>query len=321
MSQTQIGTPRRGRSLELLVKRIREHQSPEAIVRSPDFIADRDTGEMREVDIGVHVPREGGETFIAIECRDRKAVQSVEWVEQLISKKQSVGADVLIAVTASDFFRPARIKALKNGVLLARLSKKLPNEVAELAASWFITMRYLAPWVVNVELDLPLFAPINDDSLFRHKVVDRLLSLQELAQVWANPSFVRSLPRHIEDFSRAKFAKVGLVDIDAFLVVGGVEYPITGARLVLELNYGEQVLPLRAVQELSALDDQLVGDATAYDFGTGTDQLSEVIVDANTGELRWDLLARPLLNEGKVLIGGRLRASKPVSITTMRLDL
>jgi len=321
MSQISTPTPAPGRSLELLVKRIKEHQSPEAIVCSPDFIPDRDTGQLREVDIGVHLPSEGGEIFIAIECRDRKATQSVEWVEQLISKKQSVGADVLIAVTASEFYRPARIKALKNGILLARLSAKLPKEVAELAHSWFIKVRYLAPWVMNVELDIPAFTPVNDDSLFRHNLVDRLLTLQELGKVWANPNFVRSLPKYIEDFARAKYAKVGLVDIDAFLIVGDAEYPITGARLILELNYGEQELPLRAVQELNALDGQLIGNAMAYDFGTATDQLSEVIIDANSGELRWDLLARPLLKDGKVLIGAGLRAIKPVSITTMRLDL
>ncbi|WP_300558986.1 hypothetical protein [Limnohabitans sp. Rim8] len=78
MSQSTTRARRLGRSLELLLMRIKQHQSPNASVRSPDFIADVDTGERREVDIGIHVPTANGETFIAIECRDRRAQQSVE---------------------------------------------------------------------------------------------------------------------------------------------------------------------------------------------------------------------------------------------------
>lgn len=79
--------PRQGRNLELLVKRIKEHVSPDAKVLSPEFVPDRDTGQLREVDIGIHIPENGGSIFIAIECRDRGAIQAVEWIEQLISKK------------------------------------------------------------------------------------------------------------------------------------------------------------------------------------------------------------------------------------------
>src|SRR4051794_21546791 len=110
--------PRNGRSLELLVKRIKEHQSPGATIRSPEFVPDRDTAQPREVDVGIRVPRNGDSVFIALECRDRGSVQAVEWIEQLICKKQSIGADVLVAVTSSRFSKPARMKALKHGVIL-----------------------------------------------------------------------------------------------------------------------------------------------------------------------------------------------------------
>jgi hypothetical protein len=316
-----LPSPRRGRSLELLVKRIKEHQSPGSIVRSPDFVKDVDTQELREIDIGVHVPIQGGELFIAIECRDRKAKQSVEWVEQLIAKKESVRADVLIAITASDFFRPARIKALKKGVLLARLSQKLPAEIAAISESWFITIRYLAPKILQVQLEFDLLVPYNDDSLFKHISFDQPLTLQQLAEVWVSPNLIRSLPRYISDYSTAKFAKVGISEIEAVLVYESVEYPIKRAQVILQLNYGEDELTLRAVQELSALDLQPINGAIAYDFGTTENQLIEVIADAKSGNLRLDILGRPLLEEGKVVIGGGLRSSKPVSITTIRLDL
>lgn len=321
MSQSTTRAIRLGRSLELLLMRIKQHQSPNAAVRSPDFIADVDTGEQREVDIGIHVPTPDGQTFIAIECRDRRAQQSVEWIEQLISKKKSVGANVLIAVTASNFSRPARIKALRHGVLLARLSSRLPQELAALPNSLWLTARYLAPVVHSVQIEAQCPVPIQDHSIFRHKLASGLLTLPELVQVWMNPNFVRALPKYIDDFSKAKFMKFQLVDIDAWLVAEEMNFPITKAELIVELNYGEEELTLRGIQELRALDSQPIGEATAYDFGSKSDQLSEVIRDHESGELRWDILAKPLLEEGKVLIGGSLRSSQPVSITTMRLEL
>lgn len=321
MSQSPIRTHRLGRSLELLVLRIRQHQAPEAEVRSPDFVMDVDTGEQREIDVGIHIPSEGSEIFIAIECRDRRASQSVEWIEQLISKRRSVRANVLIAITASRFSRPARLKALKHGILLARLSSKLPHEIAELSKSLWLTIQYLCPMVHAVEINATSPLPIHEGSRFRHKLVSELLSMEELIQVWMQPNFIRSLPKYVNDFAVDKFMKFQLVEIDAWLVVGAAEFPITKAEVTVELNYGEEELTLRGVQELVALDSHPVGDATAYDFGNAESQVSEVIRDHESGELRWDVIAKPLLSDGKVLIGAKLRSAVPVSITTMRLEL
>lgn len=322
MSKQPSPSTHKGRSLELLVKRIKEHQSPDASICSPEFVPDKDTGQPREVDVGIRVPRNGDSVFIAVECRDRVAVQAVEWIEQLICKKQSIGADVLVAVTSSRFSKPARVKALKHGVILARMSPKLPAELAELASSFFITLIYLAPRIISVDLQIPGHLNADLESYrYRHSFVDHELTLTELAQVWTTPNLVRTIPRFVEDWGQAKFAKIDLTEIHATVLSNGQQYPLMGARVAYELNYGEVELPLRAVQELSVLDVLSDLDAMAYAFGAGSEPQSEIIVDAQTGELRWDVLGKSLLNEGKVLIGAGLRASEPVSITTMRLDL
>lgn len=313
---------RGGRDFELLVKRIKEHQSPDARISSPEFVDDVDTGQPREVDIGVRVPRNGDERFIAIECRDRTAQQSVEWIEQLISKKESIGADALIAITSSRFSKPARIKALKHGIILAEMSQRLPEELSELAKSFFIKLEYLAPEILSIDLQLPSFL-IEDLDAYRyiHKSFPRDLSLQELAQVWTTPSLVRAIPKFVEDWHKSKFCRVELAEIDAMVIATGITYPIQGAKLTYKLAHGELALPLRAVQELSMLDGKSDIDAKAFAFGAGTGTHSEVIVDLPTGNLRWDVLGKALLDEGKVLIGVSLWADGPVSITTMRLDL
>ena len=322
MSPTSHRTPRKGRDLELLVKRIKEHQVPEATIRSPDFVVDRDTGEAREVDVGIHVPRNGGSVFIAIECRDRKAAQGVEWIEQLICKKQSIDADVLIAVTASRFYQPARIKALKHGVILARMTKRLAEEVGGLAKSFFITFQFVAPRIIGIDLRLPSHLTADLETYtYRHSFLDRDLNLAELTQVWSTPNLIRTIVKDIKDFNHSRFAKVELAEINAKVFAHGQELPIAGAKISYELNYGEVQLPLRAVHELESLEGPSTDDALTFAFGTNTDTMSEIVVDSSSDTLRWDILGKHLLSEGKVLIGARLRASKPVSITTMRLDV
>lgn len=322
MSKPQSRSPRKGRSLELLVKRIKEHQLPDATICSPEFVADKDTGQPREVDVGIRLPRNDSSVFVAIECRDRGAVEAVDWIEQLISKKQSISADVLIAVTSSRFSKPARIKALRHGVILARMTGKLPEEIAQLASSFFITLRYLAPRIVSVDLQIPSHLNADLESYtYRHALSDHELTLIEVAQIWTTPSLVRTIPRFVEDLSKAKFAKIDLAEINANVLADGREYLIQKARVAYELNYDEVDLPLRAIQELTLLDTSSDLDAMAYAFGSGNELQSEVIVDAQTGELRWDILGKSLLSEGKVLIGAGLNTSKPISITTMRLDL
>jgi restriction endonuclease len=322
MPQPKRRPHHKGRSLELLVARIKEHQLPDATVRSPDFVPDRDTGQRREVDVGIHVTRDGGSTFIAIECRNRKAVQHVEWVEQLICKKQSIGADVLIAVTSSRFYRPARVKALKHGVILARMTSKLPAEIVELAESFFITFLFVAPRIMAVDLQLPSHLTADLEGYrYRHLLVSQDLTLSELAQMWSTPNLIRTVVKDVKDFSSARFAKVMLSKIDANVLTMTEELPIEGAKITFELNFGEVQLPLRAVHELSMLEAPSSDDVLNFVFGTRAEAMSEIVVDLNSDTLRWDILGNHLLGEGKVLIGARLKASKPVSITTMRLDL
>ena len=313
---------RKGRALELLVKRIKEHQLPDATICSPEFVPDKDTKQPREVDIGIRTSHHGNPIFIAIECRDRGAVQTVEWIEQLICKKQSVGANVLVAITSSHFSQPARIKALKHGIILARMSPKLPADLASLASSFFVTLRYLAPRIVSVDLQIPsqLDADLESYS-YRHHLIDKDLTLTELAHVWTTPNLVRTIPRFVDDWNKSKFAKVELAEINACVVTNGERLSIQGARIGYELNYGEVELPLRAVQELSVLDMPSDQDARTFMFGLKNESQSEIIVDAQSSELRWDILGKGLLNEGMVLIGVELKANKPVAITTMSLDL
>ncbi|HUI39919.1 MAG TPA: restriction endonuclease, partial [Methanothrix sp.] len=105
---------RKGRDLELLVAFLENHLGPLGIeIKSPDYIQDKDTSQLREVDISLRSKIGSSNILAIVECRDRKGDEDVTWIEQLSRKRESVGADKAVAVSSSGFSDPAIIKASK----------------------------------------------------------------------------------------------------------------------------------------------------------------------------------------------------------------
>ena len=107
---------------EALEKQI--HRIHERLERSPqdvtwnDHVPDPDNPEqLRQIDITI---RRNG-IFTIIECRLSKRAQNVKWIEELIGRRQSLGADTIIAVASAGFTIGAKKKAARYGVLLLDL--------------------------------------------------------------------------------------------------------------------------------------------------------------------------------------------------------
>lgn len=116
--------PRPGREFEKLVARIEEKLCPMgATVISPDRIPELVSGNLREVDASIRFKLGSVPILITIECRDRGAVQDVTWLEQIKSKKESIGANQTIAVSKEGFTDGARSYANQHGILLRQLSE------------------------------------------------------------------------------------------------------------------------------------------------------------------------------------------------------
>lgn len=120
------------RQFELLVARIEAALSPMgAKIVSPDKVPDRITGNMREVDATIRFAVDGRETLVTVECRDRQSLQDVTWIEQLVTKRDSIGADATIAVSSRGFSEPALRKASHFGIR-TRVTRELePSEVLQ----------------------------------------------------------------------------------------------------------------------------------------------------------------------------------------------
>ena len=123
------------KQFERLVARIEETVAPlGAIVRSPDHIPDRLTGQSREIDASIRYKLGTTDILIVVECRRRNRMQDVTWIEQLATKSKNVGANKTIAVSATPFTAPAYRVAELNQIELRTLAEAAPEELTK----WFL---------------------------------------------------------------------------------------------------------------------------------------------------------------------------------------
>lgn len=73
--------------------------------------------QLRQIDI--EVIRDS--KTIHIECRHHQAPQDVKWIEELMGRKESLGADCIIGVSSSGYTKGAERKATAKGIVLRDL--------------------------------------------------------------------------------------------------------------------------------------------------------------------------------------------------------
>jgi Restriction endonuclease len=125
---------RKGRDLEILVANLEKHLSHTEIhVTSPEYILGRRSGSRREVDVALRAKIGSSNVLVIVECRDRAATEDVTWVEQLANKREDVGADKAVAVSATGFTEGAKTAAAAFGIPLRTLEQVDLSE----ALLWF----------------------------------------------------------------------------------------------------------------------------------------------------------------------------------------
>lgn len=86
------------------------------VVTESESLLDRTSGMPREVDVVVRGRVGEHDVIVSVECRDHRRRATVEWVEQMLMKHQSLPTSKLILVSASGFTRSALLKAGSNGI-------------------------------------------------------------------------------------------------------------------------------------------------------------------------------------------------------------
>lgn len=122
-----------GRELELLVAALEDTLGglDGVQVESPARLRDIDTEQVREVDVAIRFTKGTHDVLIVMECRDRAAAGDVTWIEQIRTKCASVGADRIIAVSASGFTKPAIQKARRYRIEIRTMEQVDGGEIAK----------------------------------------------------------------------------------------------------------------------------------------------------------------------------------------------
>lgn len=145
---------RKGKDFELLIEKFETLKNIGAEIKSPEYVLDADTNTRREVDIGIRF--KDSPIFIAFECRDRGSVQDIQWIEQLITKKKSINADILIVVTVSSFTKPAKIKAFKNGIIIRNVGSLKSEDIITIKETSYLEVCYYSD--INMYINSIAFA-------------------------------------------------------------------------------------------------------------------------------------------------------------------
>src|SRR5665213_2746372 len=121
------------------------HRIHELLVRSHedvtwnDHIPDPDNPEqLRQIDITI---RQNGELTL-IECRLSKRRQDVKWIEELMGRRESLGAQEIIGVASAGFTAGAKKKAERYGVRLRDLKQLSEDEIANWGRRVALTIYY-----------------------------------------------------------------------------------------------------------------------------------------------------------------------------------
>lgn len=109
--------PKRTNDFQELIAYIYKTISPDdCIVEESSLVHDKDSRSLREVDILLTQNIAGHKISIAIECRDRKRSETVEWIDSLIGKAGSLDVNKIVAVSSEGFTQAAIEKAKSRNI-------------------------------------------------------------------------------------------------------------------------------------------------------------------------------------------------------------
>jgi hypothetical protein len=121
------------------------HRIHELLMRSHtdvtwnDHIPDPDNpAQLRQIDIAIRRDRD----LTIVECRLSRRRQDVKWIEELIGRRQSLGARTIVAVASAGFTAGAQKKAARYGVFLRDLRQLSDDEIASWGGQVALTVYY-----------------------------------------------------------------------------------------------------------------------------------------------------------------------------------
>lgn len=153
---TQQSVPKRTNDFQALIALVERQLAASGVrVVESEMLADRLTGELREVDVCVHATVSGKDVTLALECRDHKRKADQIWIDTLRGKYANLPVDKAIAVARAGFAKTARAAAEKARIQTLTLEEATSANwhlIAELPDAALVVAHF--PVAENVSLHL-----------------------------------------------------------------------------------------------------------------------------------------------------------------------
>lgn len=178
--------PKRTNTFQQLIHYIYTQLIPTgAIISESAEILERESSDLREVDILIEQEIAGIKIRIAIECRDYKRANTKEWIDALIGKYSDLQIDKVIAVSSSGFTSEAIRKAKAHGIETHTLKEALDTnwikEFLKLGILVISDWKILEEWV-RIETDPTIYTELDLNDFVIDSSEQKIGTLEELVQ-------------------------------------------------------------------------------------------------------------------------------------------
>ncbi len=148
--------PKRSNAFQKLIHLIYQQLEDPATVTESKLLRNRVTKRLREVDVVIEVRRAQTTLLVAVECRDHKKPQDVEWIEQVKTKLENLGIHKVVLVSSSGFTPQARELAEWYGFDTLTLEEAITadwNTALRELEELFFGLAHLTPrtWMLGLE--------------------------------------------------------------------------------------------------------------------------------------------------------------------------
>jgi len=223
--------PKRSNDFQKLVYLIHHQLAEGATVTESKFLYDRASNANREVDIVIDAHIGDYSLMIGVECQGRGRVASVEWVEQMAAKHETLPTDKLILVSQSGFSEAARRKAGTLGIETMTLGQAVRADWNALVGIPAIIVR---KWTTEPTACFAIFMQEDNQTNtlelnFNQQLYDRegidVLTVRELIDIIMNMS-VEDLTLEMEESGTNNRKKYTVFQMD-FSVPDGIYFTDT----------------------------------------------------------------------------------------------
>lgn len=238
---------RKGRLFEEEYQRYFEIFNKDYQVLSPAYLPDQITGWSREIDILIKYNDNFWiERKIAIECRDRpKTIQDVMWIEQLITKKNDLSIDFLIATTTKKFSKPAIIKAIAYWIILESAMKIDNDFIKNLPNTQICNFSFLYTKIIRINTIIINNKNINpkknlqnisyeEKEIIKKELnkifLPRLLTEEFRYKLWRNINYEEINPVIMK--MKSNSAKINYMSFDIKLKIININIPIINGLII-----------------------------------------------------------------------------------------